>query len=832
MKKIYISLILIIVIVLGISSTSFAAQFYDTIGTKYESPTEILYTLGIVDGTSENVFSANRPVTRAEMAKMILNVYNLGDSIKGMSKGINNFKDVKKNAWYYDYVNVAADIKMINGYSDGTFRPNDEVTYSEAVAMIIRALGYTELSARLGESWDAPYIRKANEIRLNKNAGYFKYTDDATRGNVAIMLCNMLNSESYIVVKDKTNVGLIKETTPKKVINRYYSDYAIIDEDILEDIQVYREKVNNEEVAEYYISTKEIDLVQVPDPIPLKRIGVKVSGMYNIDENMAIGLNFIYDEDFDEGAIAELEDIYDLNSTRKNTYTLGKNSNYAYIYFDNEERISRMTYLGSNEDILVKESKIEKEKYTDGGKEKTGAEYILINEENKILTSKILINEDGELLEWSDVKENGVISSIGNDMYVYHDKTIKGQLQKVKVIDSKLYLTIDEMMYECDDSATYKLYGSETTKRATRKALEEYIGRDIELIISYSKEVMEINLDRNYENASQAIRFGIVVDSHEFEGEETDKTLRLATTSGKNIFRISKDVLDKELAIGTLIHFEYDNSRIEFIDIFAENAKIPGGTVDMDLEKKGYEDGKLGEYELDTNTVIYILEKEYEVNSDKSIKDYHMRIEENIDVLENLEGYTVHVLYDEYNTAVAIFIEKELNKYDYKYGRVLDIYQAKNDDENSDEKYVLKIKVSPFNNVISEYTVSGNLNCEPGDLISYTTDDDKFEIEERYNAKLLGDKRDLIVKEVKKDIVYLTNGDQINLKENQFKINGKKYLFDKYVVVYSRVTKLSGDWKFYSATIVDPEDLKLQPGDRIAMDEIEDLFVVYRGYED
>ena len=97
---------------------------------------------------------------------------------------------------------------------------------------------------------------------------------------------------------------------------------------------------------------------------------------------------------------------------------------------------------------------------------------------------------------------------------------------------------------------------------------------------------------------------------------------------------------------------------------------------------------------------------------------------------------------------------------------------------------------------------------------------------------MLGDKRDLIVEEVKKDVVYLTNGDQINLKENQFKINGKKYLFDKYVVVYSRVTKLSGDWKFYSATIVDPEDLKLQAGDRIAMDEIEDLFVVYRGYEE
>ena len=830
MKKNYILLMLIIIII-GMSSSCFAAQFYDTIGTKYESPTEILYTLGIVDGTSKNVFSTNRPVTRAEMAKLILNVYGLGEQIEGMSLGTHKFKDVKNTAWYYDYVNVAADMKMINGYSDGTFRPNDEVTYSEAVAMIIRALGYTDLQVKAGESWNAPYIRKASEIRLAKNAGYFKYDDPATRGNVAIMLCNMLNAESYVVIKDKTNVGLVKETTPKKVITRYFSDYAIVDEDILEDIQVYKVTEDDKEVAEYYISTKEIDSVQVMEPIPLKRIGVKVSGMYNIETKQAVGLNFIYDEDFDEGTLAELEDIYDLNSTRKNTYTLGKDPNYAYIYFDDEEKISRMTYLGADENILVRESKIEKEKTDDGEEEKSGAEYILINEENEIFTSNILINEDGELLNWSDVKENGVISSIRNDMYVYHDKTIKGQLQKVEVIDSKLYLTIDEMMYECDDSATYKLYGSETTKRATRKALEEYVGRDVELIVSYSKEVMEINLDRNYENASQALRFGIVVASHEFEEGESDKTLRLATTAGKKIFHVSKDVLAKELEIGTLIHFEYDGSRIEFIDAFAENVKIPGGTVDMNLEEKGYEDEKLGEYELDENTVIYIIEKEYQVNSDKSIRDYHMSVEDR-EVLENLEDYPVHVLHDEYNKAVAIFIERELNKYPYKYGRVLDIYQARNDDEKSDEKYVLKIKVSPFNNVISEYTVTGSLNCEPGDLISYITDEDEFKIEERYNAKLLGDKRDLIVEEVKKDVVYLTNGDQINLKENQFKINGKKYLFDKYVVVYSRVTKLSGDWKFYSATIVDPEDLKLQAGDRIAMDEIEDLFVVYRGYEE
>lgn len=830
MKKIYISLLLIIIII-GMSSSCLAAQFYDTIGTKYESPTEILYTLGIADGTSKNVFSANKPVTRAEMAKLILNVYGLGNQINGVSLGTYKFKDVKKTDWFYDYVNFAADMKIINGYSDGTFRPNNEVTYSEAVTMIIRALGYTELSVKAGENWDAPYIKKMNEIRLAKNVGYFKNSDAATRGNIAIMLCNMLNSESYVVVKDKTNVGLIKDTSAQKVITRYFSDYAIIDEDILEGISIYRGTVDDEEETEYYISTKEIDLVKVQEPIPLRRIGAKVSGIYNIEENMAIGLNFIYDEKFDEGLVVELNDIYKLPENKKNTYSLGKSKDYAYVYFDEEGKIGRVAYLGSNSDILIREVKIEKEKDDEGTQKR---EYALINEKSQISTSTILINKDGEVINWSSVKKGGVLSYLSNDMYVYSDATVKGELEKLTVKDAKVCLTVNGVLYACHEDAVYKLYGSETIKKVTKDDLSTYVGREVELKVSYTDEVMEISLDRNYENSSESVRFGVVVSTFE-NGEKTDKkTLRVATTEGKKMINVTKDVLNKDVEAGTLIHFELSKSNAEFIDVFSEGIKIPGGKLDMNIDEKSkeYAGSMIGDYEIDENTVIYVIEKEYQVNSDKSIKDYHMRVEKDADVLRDLENYAVHILYDEYNVAVAIFIEKEVNKYEYKYARVLEIYQEKNDEDKNEEKYILKIRVSPFNNVTSEYVVSGNISCEPGDLISYTTDDDKLIMKERYNTEILGDKRDLIVESVKGNIAYFTNDDKIDFSKNKFEVDGKEYLFEKYVVVYSRVTKLSGKWKFFSAEIVEPEDLRVEAGDRIAIDEIEDLFIVYRGYED
>lgn len=829
MKKFYISFILIVMIIV-VGGSSFAAQFYDTLGTKYESPTEILYRLGIIDGTSEHVFSANRAVTRAEMAKLVFTVYDLDELIVGATPtGKKPFKDVKSSAWYYDYVCAAADMGIINGYSDGTFRPDETVTYAEAVTMMIRSLGYTTLTLKDGESWEMPYIRKMNEIRLAKNVGYFKNTDGALRGNIAIMMWNMLNCETYMIVKEKTYDGFVRENVPGKIIDRYYPDYAIIDDDILEEIFITKGTDDDEDEIEYAISTKEIDYVKVPNPVPLKRIGVKVSGIYNIEENMAIGLNFIYDEKFDEGSTLELEELYELNAKKRKEYVIGKSKNYAYVYFDVNDKIDRITYLGSNENILVKETKVEKSSSKDESDKESS---ILINDEIEIDASEILINADGEFMNWSSVKEDGVISKLDNDMYIYCDTIKQGELEEVTTKDGKLCLVVSGNLYECDDDAIYKVYGSETLKRATKRSLQEYVGRDVELIMSYSGEILQISLGRNYENAAESLRFGIVIATKNIDEDKTSNTIRLATSAGRKIMYLSEDVYSKTLEIGSLVHFEYSDSKIEFLDVFADGVEIPGGKIEMDIDDKEYSKNCLGKYYIDDETVIYIIEKEYQVNSDKSIKEYRMHVEDDRKVLENLEKLPVHIVYDELNNAVAVFIEKDVNKYDYKYGRVLEVYQDKVTDDKKDDKYVLKIRVSPFNNVVSEYTLKGITNCEPGDLISYTTDENELTVKERYNTKVLGDKRDYIIESMKGKVAHLTNGDEVDFEKDKFKVNNKEYSFDNYIVVYTRVTNMSGEWKFYSATIEEPQKLMLKSGDRIAIDEIEDLIVIYRGYKD
>ena len=51
------------------------------------------------------------------------------------------FSDIKESDWYYENIKILAEAGIINGYSDGSFKPNNNLTKVEAVTMIIRALG-------------------------------------------------------------------------------------------------------------------------------------------------------------------------------------------------------------------------------------------------------------------------------------------------------------------------------------------------------------------------------------------------------------------------------------------------------------------------------------------------------------------------------------------------------------------------------------------------------------------------------------------------------------------------------------------------------------------
>ena len=92
--------------------------------------------LGIVKGYEDGTFRPNQPVSRAEFVVLLSRIHEL-------EAGEKSFPDVPKTHWAYDAIAAAGAAGWINGYEDGTFRPNESVTRIEAVKMINNMLGWS-----------------------------------------------------------------------------------------------------------------------------------------------------------------------------------------------------------------------------------------------------------------------------------------------------------------------------------------------------------------------------------------------------------------------------------------------------------------------------------------------------------------------------------------------------------------------------------------------------------------------------------------------------------------------------------------------------------------
>jgi hypothetical protein len=76
------------------------------------------------------------------------------------------FTDLTAGAWYVGSVSWAVDRKIVSGYEDGSFRPEQLVKEAEFVAMLLRASASPVQAPAANESWYVPYYSKAEEYRL------------------------------------------------------------------------------------------------------------------------------------------------------------------------------------------------------------------------------------------------------------------------------------------------------------------------------------------------------------------------------------------------------------------------------------------------------------------------------------------------------------------------------------------------------------------------------------------------------------------------------------------------------------------------------------------
>lgn len=147
----------------------------------YAEAVNTLASLGIVDGVGGGLYAPERAITRAEFTVIAMRFAHLDTG------GENIFSDVSRSDWFYDQVVGSVKYGWINGYADGTFRPNNTITRAEVTTIVNRMLG-----------------RSADREYVDANIGSLTQFNDISRAHWAYYeVMEAANAHDYAIVNGK-----------------------------------------------------------------------------------------------------------------------------------------------------------------------------------------------------------------------------------------------------------------------------------------------------------------------------------------------------------------------------------------------------------------------------------------------------------------------------------------------------------------------------------------------------------------------------------------------------------------------------------------------------
>ena len=143
-------------------------------------------------------------------------LFNVGDhtfedgkcTVCGHSQMVNPFVDVKESAWYYGEIMNAVDTGIINGKTTTEFKPDDFLTYAEAIklaACMRQKYEDGEVTLKNGSPWYQSYVDFCKEKKIITKD--FPYSDNATRAGYMEIFANALPDEAFTeIIQFQTEV--------------------------------------------------------------------------------------------------------------------------------------------------------------------------------------------------------------------------------------------------------------------------------------------------------------------------------------------------------------------------------------------------------------------------------------------------------------------------------------------------------------------------------------------------------------------------------------------------------------------------------------------------
>lgn len=195
----------------------------------YSTAVEYVNKLGVMVGDDEGNFNPDKIVNRAEMATIVCRVLGQAENLPTL----NVFTDVPTAHWGNACIGRASELKIVNGYGDGTFGPSDPVTYEQAITMIVRAIGEEDAANYYGGYPDG-HLYVADGKNLLKGIPPMK-GQGLARSSVAVLLYNYYTAQSNLVghshnwaTRHVAEVGHYEESSGTHKVTYYTCDCGFI----------------------------------------------------------------------------------------------------------------------------------------------------------------------------------------------------------------------------------------------------------------------------------------------------------------------------------------------------------------------------------------------------------------------------------------------------------------------------------------------------------------------------------------------------------------------------------------------------------------------------
>ena len=245
MKK-FLSLVLALVMTMSLVTVSAGAKdFSDDNSITYQEAVDVISEIGVVDGYTGGDFKPTDVLTRGAAAKIICNLILGPTTASALSASSAPFKDVPVSNTFAGYITYCAQEGIINGYSDGTFRPTATLSGNAFMKMLLGALGYdSSVEGYTGPNWSVAVIKQAAGIDLDDGNDEFVGSKAVTRQEAALYAFNMLQA-TMVEYDAKTSVDINGATVTiagdkaKEVENTSRTDGYIDDDNKMQFAEKY-----------------------------------------------------------------------------------------------------------------------------------------------------------------------------------------------------------------------------------------------------------------------------------------------------------------------------------------------------------------------------------------------------------------------------------------------------------------------------------------------------------------------------------------------------------------------------------------------------------------